>query len=124
MIPADDGALPDGWRHFPQSYSEEFFKQLTAEKVRIEYIRGQEVRRYRNEERVRNEALDLSVYNLGAFRLRQWNFDAIAEDLEAQAKAARDGKPPPCAEPKSPRRRVFMAGFEEYRNWHLQGPKW
>lgn len=81
----EDGSFPDGYIHFPKHYSEEFIKQMFSERVIVEFVNGQEIRRYRNPQQARNEGLDLSVYNLAAFRLRRWNFDAIQTDLECQA---------------------------------------
>ena len=81
MIEETDGSKPDGWRHYPKSYGEEFFRQLMAERVSVTFDRGEEKRRYLNAEKARNEALDLSVYNLAAWRLglwqKRWDFDAI-----------------------------------------------
>ena len=57
-----------GYMHFPLQYDEEYFRQLTAEKV--VYEKG--VRRWINKHGVRNEALDRRVYVVAAIeRLKQ-----------------------------------------------------
>lgn len=52
--------------HFPDRYDEEYFKQLTAEKLVTTYFKGRPTRHY-VKTRARNEAIDLRVYNLAAF---------------------------------------------------------
>ena len=52
----------------------------------MEYKKGEEQRRFKNAEKARNEALDCSIYEMAAFRLRQWNFDAIEEKIIAELK--------------------------------------
>ena len=78
--PKEDGSFPPGYLHFPEGYSEEFFKQLTAESLRIRVVKGR--KHYTWEKtRERNEALDLNIYNraisilLGVDRLtdNEWN---------------------------------------------------
>jgi phage terminase large subunit GpA-like protein len=81
----EDGVLPDAWQHFPETVDSNFFDQLTAERVSVTYLRGEEIRRYTNEDHLRNEILDMSVYNLAAFRLRKWPFDAIESELKSRA---------------------------------------
>lgn len=54
--------IPKGFLHFPQ-YSEEYFKQLCAEKLVIRKDRRGFSRYEWLKERERNEALDLKVYN-------------------------------------------------------------
>ena len=59
-----------GFRHYPITYGEQDFNQLVSEQVKITYGKtGEEERRYRNDQHLRNEELDLSVYNLAAYRL-------------------------------------------------------
>jgi hypothetical protein len=50
----------------------------------VEFKKGEEHRRFRNEEHARNEALDCSVYEMAAFRLRQWNYDAIEASIKQE----------------------------------------
>ncbi len=70
------------YNHFPEGrgYDQEFFQQLTAERVSIE---GR--RRVWTKIRSRNEALDLKAGNIAAFEIRNPNLAAIAENLKRSA---------------------------------------
>lgn len=85
MSPNDDGSFPDGYMHFNKNYDEEYFRQLCTGIPTIVYevVNGEleEVKKFLNEPHFKDEALDLSVGNLAAFRLRHWNFEAKAEEL-------------------------------------------
>lgn len=50
-----------GYMHFPEKYGEEYFRQLTAEKAVIKYVRGYPKRVW-VKTRQRNDALDCRVY--------------------------------------------------------------
>lgn len=91
-----DGPLPEAWQHFPATVGENFFAQLTAEQANVKFERGEEVRRYVNPGKRRNEILDLSVYNLAAFRVRKWPFQAIEAELLAKAEEAKGEAPAPA----------------------------
>lgn len=67
--------------HYNQRFSEEYCTQLTVETVTIDYDGGQEIRKYENEKNLRNEALDIEVGCLAAFRLYPRNLDAIEAQL-------------------------------------------
>ncbi|MGB0875039.1 MAG: phage terminase large subunit family protein, partial [Synechococcus sp.] len=54
--------------HFPQHYSEEWFRQLTAEQVITKHRKGFAYREW-VKTRPRNEALDLRVYALAALKI-------------------------------------------------------
>lgn len=85
-----NGSTPEAWQHFPMTVDEQYFGQLTSERVTVKIMRGKEERRYTKPDGRRNEALDLEVYNLAAFRLRRWNFDAIEAELRQQAEEKRN----------------------------------
>jgi phage terminase large subunit GpA-like protein len=57
-----------GYCHFPQDRDEEFFYQLTAEKLTTRYVRGRPVLEW-VPQRARNEALDCRVYAHAALLL-------------------------------------------------------
>ena len=57
-----------GFCHFPDSYSEEYFAQLTSERAYVNFSKGFRKRSWKKIRR-RNEALDCRVYNLCAFAL-------------------------------------------------------
>lgn len=107
-LPAD-GVLPEGWQHFPTTLEEKFFEQLTTERVTITFQRGEEIRRYINADRQRNETLDLSVYCLAAFKLRRWNFDVIEAELQKQNQPPKE--PPPTGRNPAVRRSTFVSNW-------------
>jgi phage terminase large subunit GpA-like protein len=101
-LPESEGAEPppEGWIHYPQSFGQTFFEQLTSERVAISFNKqNEEQRRYVKPQNVRNETLDLSVYNLAAYWLRTtYNWDALEAELLAQVPVdgkAEEKKPPP-----------------------------
>ncbi|MBF0153244.1 MAG: phage terminase large subunit family protein [Magnetococcales bacterium] len=71
--------FPPGYCHFPQ-YNEEFFKQLTAERLVTRIVKGFPVATWEKEANRRNEALDCRVYARSAasifgidrFQERHW----------------------------------------------------
>lgn len=73
-----------GYCHFPASYSDEWFDQLTAERRVLSYSHGRPVHRWMCPKNVRNEALDIRVYGLALVALLKPNWDALAERLRPQ----------------------------------------
>lgn len=57
-----------GYIHFPMSLDEEYFKQLTAEKRKIKYVKGFKKHEW-IKTRKRNEQLDLMVYNIAVLNI-------------------------------------------------------
>ncbi|MBF0182631.1 MAG: phage terminase large subunit family protein [Magnetococcales bacterium] len=55
-----------GYCHFPKDRDAEWFRQLTAEKIRTRYIRGRPIREWHKKDGDRNEALDCRVYAVAA----------------------------------------------------------
>ena len=115
--PTDESGLPhpSGYCHFPK-YSDEYFKQLTAEQLVTRVVKG-----YRRGEwqktRDRNEALDCrvyaraaaSVYGMDIANDSDWNrvSDEIAE-LVRQLTDATPRRPP-----SPPQRRVVRSAYLE-----------
>jgi len=71
--------------HFPigHGYDEEYFAQLCAEKRHVRYLKGRQIHEY-VKVRERNEAIDLSVYNMVALDLLNVNWEATAKRLAKQ----------------------------------------
>lgn len=67
--------------HFPAERDPDYFKQLTAERLTVRYLRGQPVREWVKADRARNEALDCRVYALAALKIMTPPFKRIAERL-------------------------------------------
>lgn len=70
-----------GFCHFPADRDDEWFDQLTAEKLTTRYIKGFPVREWKKPDRARNEALDCRVYALAALKVSPPNFKKLAERL-------------------------------------------
>lgn len=101
----EDGSFPVGFMHFPKTYDGGFFQQMLIERARTVFERGQAFRRYEKvRDSDRNEALDLRVYGLAAFRLQRWDWDALDAAI-AEAAA------PKSAEKKASERRERGRGF-------------
>jgi len=105
---AEDGP---GYRHYGRNCNEGFFKQLCAEKLTVGFERGNETRRFKNEDHVRNEALDCAVYSFAAFRLKRPNLDILERELVAKAMQPEEKQRVEAEQPKpTPSKRGFV-GF-------------
>jgi phage terminase large subunit GpA-like protein len=69
-----------GYMHFPMSYDEEYFKQLTSEKLVYKYKNGIQVKEWKKK-RPRNEALDVDVYANAALIIRNPNLQTMLDIL-------------------------------------------
>jgi phage terminase large subunit GpA-like protein len=67
--------------HFPLHYDEEYFKQLTGEKVVTKYLKGFPVRVW-VKARARNDALDCRVYAMAALAIMNVNLDRAVDRLQ------------------------------------------
>lgn len=82
-----------GYCHFPlrDEWDQEFFKQMTAERLVVRYVKGQPVREWHKNDRDRNEKLDCRVYAYAAMKIMTPSFKRIAErmGLGAMVRAAK-----------------------------------
>lgn len=94
-----------GYVHFSDVLSDEYFKQLTAEKVVTKYHRGFKKRIY-EKIRPRNEALDCMVYAIASYAILGVNVKALAHKLEEQNQVVAPKEPAqtPNNRPLVPRR--------------------
>jgi phage terminase large subunit GpA-like protein len=69
-----------GYCHFPVARDEEYFLQLTAEKMVTKYRRGFPYREW-VKTRTRNEALDCRIYSHATLKLLNPNWEALVERL-------------------------------------------
>ncbi|WP_290872039.1 terminase gpA endonuclease subunit [Aquabacterium sp.] len=78
-----------GYCHFPQDddHAEEYFKQLTAEKLITRYVKGFPVREW-HKTRDRNEVLDCRVYAYAALKIALPPLNRLAERLKMPEKPA------------------------------------
>ena len=72
---AEEGA---GYIHFSDVLNEEYFRQLTAEKIVTRYHKGFKKRVF-HKTRPRNEALDCFVYAIAAYAILGINVNALAD---------------------------------------------
>lgn len=72
-----------GYCHFPYERGEEYFAQLTAERIVTKYARGF-ARREWQKVRARNEALDCRVYAYAALRILNPVWSAVSRRVTAQ----------------------------------------
>jgi len=81
-----------GFCHFPDHYPEEYFKQLTAEKIFKKFKKGVAIREYRKIY-ARNEALDCRVYAMAALAILRPNWGKIEKTRQQQTAAAVPDQP-------------------------------
>lgn len=93
-----------GYCHFPTAYDQEYFEQLTAEKVVTKFHKGYPRREWQKT-RLRNESLDIRAYALAAVTLLNPNFEAL------NAAMTTIKRPPP-----EPRKRSRDGAFIKPRN--------
>ena len=77
----DEGA---GYCHFPKHYEQEYFMQLTAEKIVTKYFKGFPRREF-VKIRPRNEALDCRVYSIASLSVLNTDINKLAERLEIRS---------------------------------------
>ena len=73
-----------GYIHFSSVLNDEYFKQLTAEKIVTRFHRGFKKRIF-EKIRTRNEALDCFVYSIAAYAIININVNTLADKIEADA---------------------------------------
>jgi phage terminase large subunit GpA-like protein len=91
-----------GYMHFPLSRSDEYFRQLTAEKLVTRYHKGF-ARREWVKTRPRNEALDVRVYSMAALGILNLNLNTLA-NREFMARENPPDKPIPQENVRNSRR--------------------
>ncbi len=73
-----------GYCHFPADYPEEYFKQLTAERIQTKFVNGHPTRIWVMPKGRRNEALDCRVYSMAALHILNPNLDRLAKEQERE----------------------------------------
>lgn len=97
-----------GFIHFGKSYSEEFIRQCVSESPVNKIINGMNIETFKNPEGNRNEALDLLVGGLAAFRRRKWDFDTIERILKEEAETLNGMKVVTPTQPRARTRSSFV----------------
>ena len=99
-----------GYCHFPADYPEEYFKQLTAERIQTKFVNGHPVRVWVMQKGRRNEALDCRVYGMAALHILNPNLDRLARDQERERLKQKD-QPQPETEKSG--------GWMGYEDWNF-----
>jgi phage terminase large subunit GpA-like protein len=99
-----------GYCHFPDTYSPEYFDQLTAEEKRTKFLRNRPVKYWYLPKGKRNEALDCRVYAFAALRFIAPNLSARRAALEKIGERIKFDLPQQ-SQPK-PQRRVRSHGVQ------------
>jgi phage terminase large subunit GpA-like protein len=82
-----------GYMHFNRKINdEEYFKQLTAEKITTKFVRGFPARVW-TKTRPRNEALDLNVYALAALAILNPNWTSLQANVAKKSQPKEDQQP-------------------------------
>ena len=99
-----------GYIHFHAEAGLEYFKQLTAERQVVRYVKGFAIREWKKKAGDRNEALDCFVYSFAALNYlymrfnRATIFEQFARKLDAEPVKAKKTEPVPIESPYRPQR--------------------
>ncbi len=83
-----------GYSHFPTDRSPDWFAQLTAEKLRTRYLKGQPIRQWTKPDKTPNEALDCRVYAYAALKIINPHLPHDAKRIKDAAALLPKEKPP------------------------------
>lgn len=72
-----------GYVHFSDELPDEYFRQLTAEKIVTRYQRGYQIRQF-EKTRPRNETLDCMVYSIAAYGIIGVNVNSLADRIASE----------------------------------------
>ena len=103
-----------GYVHFSDTLNDEYFRQLTAEKIVTRFVRGYKKRVFQKI-RPRNEALDCFVYSIAAYSIINANVNSIAERIQAKSAEPKKIEEPEQSEPVR-RRPVQRRQRQNYTN--------
>jgi phage terminase large subunit GpA-like protein len=73
-----------GYCHFPADYPEEYFRQLTSERIQTKFVNGHPTRVWVIPKGRRNEALDCRVYGMAALHILNPNLEELAKTQEIE----------------------------------------
>jgi len=96
------GLSGPGYAHFPLSYDEEFFKQLTSEQVMTRYHHGRPVLFFRLPAGRRNEGLDRRAYALAALFSRNVPWEILVRSAPTEPPPATPEGSTPSAQGEKP----------------------
>lgn len=105
-----------GYIHFSDTLSDEYFRQLTAEKIVTRYHKGFKKRVF-EKVRARNEALDCMVYAIAAYAIIGINVNTYADRAESEKPVADDKQQKETVEQGSKRPFVPRTGRNFVNGW-------
>jgi phage terminase large subunit GpA-like protein len=94
-----------GYIHFSDRLNDEYFRQLTAEKVVTRFHKGFKKRVF-EKIRARNEALDCMCYSYAAYAIIGVNVNTLADKMEAETTQKVDNEQ--IERKQQPRRQQFV----------------
>lgn len=103
-VGAEDRTSGPGYCHTPSDRDGDWYKQITAEKLVVRYVKGQPVREWHKPDRARNEALDCRVYALAALKVMNPSFKRLAERYRTPDDAQPRELPAPTKKPANDNR--------------------
>ena len=103
-----------GYINFSDTLNEEYFRQLTAEKIITKLVRGFKKRVFQKI-RNRNEALDCYVYSLAAYSIINVSVNSIADKIQARSERPEVPEEPEV-QPVTRRRPVQRRPRQNYTN--------
>lgn len=105
-----------GYVHFSDTLSDEYFRQLTAEKIVTRYHKGFKKRVF-EKVRARNEALDCMVYAIAAYAIIGINVNTYADRAESEKPVADEKQQKETVEQGSKRPFVPRTGRNFVNGW-------
>ena len=94
-----------GYMHFSDKLNDEYFRQLTAEKIVTKYHKGYKKRVF-EKIRARNEALDCMVYAYAAYAIIGININGLADKLDEPSSVEENSRAKEV--PVTPNKRPFV----------------
>lgn len=101
QVPGSMDKPNPGYRHHPIAdwADDDYFKGLTCELKKVDFVKGKRVYRWVNPGHARNEPTDCAVYSLAACRIGQqhfgWNLNRPVAGLNEEPKPIKPATPPP-----------------------------
>jgi phage terminase large subunit GpA-like protein len=81
-----------GYMHFSDKLNDEYFLQLTAEKIITKFVRGYKKRVFQKI-RPRNEALDCMVYSMAAYAILNVDVNTISDRIKSKPEPETKSEP-------------------------------
>ena len=113
-----------GYCHFPAEYTEEYFKQLTCERIMTKFSNGHPQRVWIKTKGKRNEALDCRVYGLAALHILNPNLEMLADELEKESMNIKKVAPKTHNQTQQDYDRRIRESYRDPDNWIKVSDEW